>query len=173
MLTQVHTYNIFADYFQILITDAKLKEWIDTFTDEDIDRLLTVGREMITISTVRNMTVPFILEIHDQEPPKDFAEWQHVVEGSMNIPSGVLIVLSPTMAQADTEDISVIPGMYRLRSYARGLDTLSEDGLDGSDEYRAVLWPAPWQPLEVIKQFIHFYHSVHRQKSNDKSVSSG
>jgi len=164
MLIQAHHYNIFADYFQFSVQDAKTEEWIDTFTDEDIARLLTVGVEVITIMTIRNMTVPFTLEIHDQEPPRDFAEWQHIVEGSVTIPSGVLIVLSMGIARDDAEDIPVTQGTYRLRSYARGLDTLSEDGLDGEDEYRAVLWPAPWQPLNVIKQFLHFYHSVHRHK---------
>ena len=31
--------------------------------------------------------------------------------------------------------------MYRARIYYGGLNSLSEDGLEGDDHYRVVLWP--------------------------------
>ncbi|WP_313013585.1 hypothetical protein [Brevundimonas sp.] len=42
-------------------------------------------------------------------------------------------------------------GDYAARVSHGGLDTLSEDGLDGDDRYRIQLWPGPVRPVTVVK----------------------
>lgn len=51
----------------------------------------------------------------------------------------------------DAARVSLLPGSYRARIYYAHLDSLSEDGLDGNDEYRVVLWPAPPSGLKILK----------------------
>ncbi|MDW4736332.1 hypothetical protein NQ293_26040, partial [Escherichia coli] len=52
----------------------------------------------------------------------------------------------------DAARIDVAPGTYRVRVSYGGLDTLSEDGLEGDDRYRLQLWPAPPIAVRVVKQ---------------------
>ncbi len=47
--------------------------------------------------------------------------------------------------------IAVPAGDYAARVSHGGLDTLSEDGLDGDDRYRIQLWPGPVRPVTVVK----------------------
>lgn len=39
-----------------------------------------------------------------------------------------------------------------VRICYRNLKTISADGLEGSDHYRLFLWPAPQEPLTILKQ---------------------
>jgi hypothetical protein len=50
-------------------------------------------------------------------------------------------------------DHEVAPGTYAVRVLFSGLDTLSDDGLEGSDRYRIDLWPGSARELKVIKQW--------------------
>ena len=42
-------------------------------------------------------------------------------------------------------------GDYAARISHGGLNTLSEDGLDGDDRYRIQLWPGAVGPITVLK----------------------
>jgi hypothetical protein len=74
-----------------------------------------------------------------------------VAEASLELPSGNLEIHECTGGSID--QITVAPGSYRVRAYFGALSELSEDGLEGNDHYRLVLWPAPFKPVLVLKQF--------------------
>jgi hypothetical protein len=44
------------------------------------------------IQPERNMTVLVTVEIHDAEPPYDPADWDHIAEASVHLPTGQLQV---------------------------------------------------------------------------------
>ena len=52
----------------------------------------------------------------------------------------------------DAARIPVTPGMYVVRVYYGGLDTIRDLGLEGDDHYRVVLWPGPARPVTVLKR---------------------
>jgi len=52
----------------------------------------------------------------------------------------------------DAMRIPVPPAVYRVRVSYGGLDTLSDDGLEGDDHYRLQLWPATSIAISVLKQ---------------------
>ncbi|MGZ3664954.1 MAG: hypothetical protein ACXVCO_05795 [Ktedonobacterales bacterium] len=118
---------------------------------EALRRRLGVVPGVLCIFTERDMDVPLTIEIHTTppiEPQEDFAGWDHVVEASLELPSGIVEVagtggFDPEGLNPDEARIPVIPGTYRVRVYTGGLDTVSDDELDGEDQYRAVLWLAP------------------------------
>ncbi|MFA4914997.1 MAG: hypothetical protein WC590_15290, partial [Burkholderiaceae bacterium] len=56
---------------------------------------------------------------------------------------------------SSVDTLPVAPGTYRVRVYCGGFDTLSEDRLDGDDHYRVLLWPAPPDDVQVLKQYPH------------------
>ncbi|MDR6873426.1 hypothetical protein J2Y55_004450 [Bosea sp. BE125] len=143
---------IFADYFQFYIQDETANDDFGSlWTDEAVERLFAASVQSVGVGTVRNMTVPVVVSLHAQEPPADFGEWDMVNEGSFTVRSGSVAIAGCTDYLPDAPRLSVPPGSYRVRASYAGLDTVSEDGLEGDDFYRVQLWPAPTAPLAVVK----------------------
>jgi hypothetical protein len=74
------------------------------------------------------------------------------MECSIEIPSGKIVVAGCTDYFPDAARIPVKPGNYRARIYYGDLNSLSEDGLDGGDHYKIVLWPSDDMVVRVIKR---------------------
>jgi len=146
-------FNLFADYFQFYIQDEAVDgDLSDAWSDEAVDQLFAVGPGVVGIGTVRNMDVPVTVEILAAEKPVDLAEWDHVVECTLVTESANLVVAGCTDYFPDVARIAIAPGTYRLRACYAGLDTLSDDGLEGNDRYHLQLWPAPAIEPVVLKQ---------------------
>jgi hypothetical protein len=146
--------NLLADYFQFYVQDENVEgDLSDCWTKEAVNRLLAVTEGTIGVGTVRNMTVPVVIEVADVEP--DLAEsgdWDQVNECDLMVRSGRIVVAGCTDYFPDAARIEVIPGSYRARLYYGKLNSLSENGLEGDDHYRIVLWRAAAAPLKVLKQ---------------------
>ncbi|WP_265975712.1 hypothetical protein [Brucella intermedia] len=87
------------------------------------------------------MTVPIRVEWHDKRPAIDRDSYQHVVETHFDCPSGQLVLAGLTDYDPAAPRLSVKAGPLGVRASFSGLDTLSEDGLDGDDQYEVQLWP--------------------------------
>jgi hypothetical protein len=143
MPSEKHEFELFADYFQFYLQDEEADgDLSDAWTPQATDDLLAVADGVIGVGTVRNMDVPVILEIASSAPDDDSSAWDHIAECSIHVPTGRLVIAGCTDYFADAARIDVEPGWYRARVYYGGLDTLSDDGLDGDDRYRIALWPA-------------------------------
>lgn len=148
-------FSLFADYFQFYLQDeAASGDLSQSWDEEATGRLLAVAPGTIGVGTVRNSSVPVLLEIHDQEPNDDFRAWDHVVECSLDVSSGRAVIAGCTDYFPDAARIVVPPGHYRARVSYGALDTLSEseDGLNGDDRYRVQLWLAAPMAPRVVKQ---------------------
>lgn len=146
----LHRYEVFADYFQFYLRDAEVQADppID-YVEADLVLMVKAVPHLVVIQPVRNMSVPVEIELLDQAPERIADGWDQIVEASLDLPSGRLEVIECTTGSADTIDLP--PGTYRLRAHFGGLDTLSEDGLDGDDRYRIALWPAAAGPVELVQ----------------------
>ena len=146
-------YEIFADYHQFYLWDhdANPNSALD-YDDADIERRIKAAPFLVVVQPERNMSVPVELEVADHPPGGDYDDWDHVAEASLELPSGKLEIHECTGGSIDI--LSVPPGTYRVRAYFGGLDTLSEDRLDGDDHYRILLWPAPSADIAVLKQYV-------------------
>jgi hypothetical protein len=133
--------ELLADYFQIYVRDQGRPDLPATYSEEAISARLTVGPHAVVVHTARNMTVPFIVEWHDVRPQYETERYQHVVEASFNCPSGVLVLAGMTDYEPTAPKFSVTAGALGIRVNMSGLDTISEDGLDGRDRYLIQLWP--------------------------------
>jgi hypothetical protein len=148
-------FSLFADYFQFYLQDeAASGDLSQSWDEEATERLLAVAPGTIGVGTVRNNSVPVLLEIHDQEPNDDLRAWDHVVECSLDVSSGRVVIAGCTDYFPDAARIVVAPGHYRARVSYGALDTLSEseDGLNGDDRYRVQLWLAAPMAPRVVKQ---------------------
>lgn len=144
--------DIFADYFQFYLWDKVADPSVAVdWTDEDVSNRLKAAPNVAIVSPVRNMTVPVAVELLGGSPDYPLDEWDHVAECSLDLPSGVLELHECTGGSIAT--LRVSPGIYRVRAYYGGLDTLSENGLEGEDRYLVTLWRAPLADLNVLKQW--------------------
>lgn len=133
--------NLLADYFQIYLRDEAHPDLPDDYSDEAIARRLMAGPHAVILHTARNMTVPIRVEWHDQHPTLDLDAYQHVVEACFDCPSGQLVLAGLTDYDPAAPRLSVKAGPLGVRASVSGLDTLSEDGLEGDDRYVVQLWP--------------------------------
>jgi hypothetical protein len=148
----VRQYEIFADYHQFYLWDHGTSPAppID-YTDEDLTRRIKAAPFVVVIQPERNMNVQVRLDLRDTPPDGVLDDWDHIAEASLELPSGRLEVHECTGGSVDI--IELQPGTYRVRACFGGLGTLSEDRLDGEDHYRLILWPAPFAPVAVLKQY--------------------
>jgi hypothetical protein len=145
--------SLFADYFQFYIQDeGATGDMSDSWNEEATARLFAVAPGAIGIGTVRNVDVPVVVEIHDQEPAEDLSQWDYVIEAELNVPSGRIIAAGCTDYFPDAKRIEVAPGSYCARVSYGALDSVSEDGLTGDDRYRVQLWLGPPLPVRILKQ---------------------
>ncbi len=133
--------NLFADYFQIYLRDEDHPDLPDDYTNETIARHLMAGPHAIIVHTARNMFVPLCVEWHHQRPAPDLDTYQHVVEAGFDCPSGQLLLAGLTDSESTSPRLAVKAGPLGVRVNLSGLDTLSEDGLEGDDHYLVQLWP--------------------------------
>jgi hypothetical protein len=145
--------TLFADYHQFYIqdeaTDGNLS---DSWDDAATARLLAIAPGAIGIGTVRNAEVPVAVEIHEREPDADFVAWDQVIEAALTVVSGPLVIAGCTDYLPDAKRIALAPGSYRVRVSYGGLDTVSDNGLDGDDRYRVQLWRASAIDVRILKQ---------------------
>ena len=149
----MHTFNLFADYFQFYVQDEAIDgDLSNSWTDEAVTRLLAVAPGTVGVGTVRNMEVPVTLEVLASEPPLNVMAHDHIVEGSLSVAGKNLVIAGCTDYFPEAARIEIEPGDYRVRACFSGLESLSEDGLDGEDRYHLQLWPAPLAAVVVVKQ---------------------
>jgi len=147
---------IFADYFQIYLCDEAHPDLPDDYSEENMARRLMVGPYGIVMHTARNMEVPVRVAWTEQRPEADLDAFQHVVEAGFLCPTGRLILAGMTDEEATAPRLTVKAGAIGVRLSCSGLDTLSEDGLDGEDRYLVHLWPETGPGvLRVLKRAGH------------------
>lgn len=143
---------VFADYHQFYVWDPETsgRQAPEQWSNQDIANRAKVVPSAVVVSPVRNMTVPVEVGIWDSEPHVIFNAWQHVIEAPL-----------PTRGKIEIHEctggshacFAVEPGDYTVRALFRGLDTLSEDGMDGKDFYEIQIWKAPCTSLKIIRNW--------------------
>lgn len=146
-------FNLFADYFQFYFQDEHAEgDLSESWNREAVARMFALAPGAVGVGTVRNMDVPVEVEVHDGEPAEDFDSWDHVIECSLEVPSGKIVIAGSSDYFPDAARIAVDPGSYKARISYGALDALSDDELDGDDHYRVQLWRAPGIEPRVLKQ---------------------
>jgi hypothetical protein len=139
-----HRFEIFADYFQFYLQDDDMRfgDLSNAWTDKAVERLLAVGPHVIGVGTARNMTVPVVVRTCEARPHIGDAGFERVNECTIQIDTGHLVIAGCTDYFPDAARIELRPGTYNALIGYIGLDTLSEDGLEGDDSYHVFLWAA-------------------------------
>lgn len=138
-----HRFDLLADFHQFLLLDASgaFEDLHLRWSEEAVQEMFVQGDDYVAVGTARNMPVPVVVRVRDEAPDGVPLDVDRVREGRLPLPSGELIVTGVTDNELSGGRITVAPGDYDVRVLYRGLDTLSEDGLEGEDSYEVDLWP--------------------------------
>ena len=148
-----YEFQLFADYHQFYIQDEPADGNLsEAWTPDAVERLLAIAPGVIGIGTVRNTNVPVTIDVLDEEPVKEFDESDQVVECSISISSGIIVVAGCTDYFSDAARIRIQPGDYRVRANFSRLKSVLQDGLTGGDRYHLQIWRAPIADVAVLKQ---------------------
>jgi hypothetical protein len=153
-------FDIFADYFQIYLADETAVELLfDSidWSDQALSERVIAGEGFFAIAPARNMTVPLLLILASEAPDEKmsrqlFDEADHVVEGSLKLSSGNLLLWG---LNDDEHKFSLSIGVYGVQFYFNNLDSLRENGLEGDDLYKIIIFPGSEEaPYRVTKRFV-------------------
>jgi hypothetical protein len=144
--------TVFADYFQFYLWDPEADPKApEDWTDQNVSDRMRIGPSIVVVCPARNTKVPVTVEVFDSDPGIDLDAWDHVAEATLETRSGLVQVHECTGGPVG--EFRVQPGAYRLRACFAGLDSLSDNGLDGDDWYHVTLWPDSGRELVVLKRW--------------------
>ena len=144
--------EVFADYHQFYVWDAGMDPVApEDWSDRDVANRAKTAEHVLVVCPVRNMTVPVRISLYAKEPAFDLSLYDHVVRASVALPTGQLQVHECTGSEVLAWKVE--PGTYRVLALFAGLNTLSDDGLEGQDTYHVALWLGQPAPLQVVKEW--------------------
>ncbi|UUU44373.1 hypothetical protein [Streptomyces sp. NBC_00162] len=155
--------ELFADYFQIHVLDDDSEATEtgigDVWTEQAVLDGLGVAEHALAIGTAVNVTVDVTVGLLPGQPDDDSCDFDHVVEASLNLASGRLVVLGCTEYVPDAARFDMPAGWTRIRTSRRNLEAAAFPDLDCEDEpedmeeIRIQAWPAPHSQPHIIKRW--------------------
>lgn len=152
--------TLFADYHQVhLFDEGSSTDLGDAWAGRAVDDQLAVAGDAMAIGTVVNVDVSVKVEIRDQPPADDVADFDHVVEGSLQVSSGRLVVMGCTDFEPEAVRLPVPQGWVRVRVAKSNLAAAYEAGIDSDDDPATMeliaiqIWPAAAAPVVVLKRW--------------------
>jgi hypothetical protein len=123
----------------------------EDWTDEEVNHGLKEAGHFIAVAPPRDGLLCLRVEIHDSEPPLDLTAWDHAVEGSLEIESGVLELRE--WAGLRRWRFDVTPATYQVRALFGNLAILLVEDEPEADRYLLQVWPGRTSGVRVLKQF--------------------
>jgi hypothetical protein len=146
MLLESRTFELYAEQ-GFWVSDAPNSAAQSDYTDMVRTRLATSIHSLdILLCPAEgdaDVTLHVTVEVHDAPSPLDAGDWEHIVESSLHVSSGQLLVHSIE----ENEEFTVSPGWYRVRSYHAPF-AVGEAPLP----HRIEVWPAPQGEVVVLRE---------------------
>jgi hypothetical protein len=153
MVTQVRPY---AGYRQFYLSSDRRNPGIaepEFWTEEASRERLAVAPFTLAIGTDTYGEVPVDVEVLDSASQLSIDDWDHVVEASFEVTSGVIEVSGCPDSEMSAR-IEVEPGIYIVRVFCRGLSEAPDDsGTYSGDSYLIQLWRSEHRKRTVLKRF--------------------
>ena len=124
----------------------------DFWSDEASNRRLAVVDGILGVGTECYGPVKGeIIFLRSSPAVEDFAKYDHVVEGDLQIKSGILQIIDCPNGAVEFEK-KTRPGNYRIRIYSMNLDSVN--GADeGDDYYRIEVWEGVPEGVKLFKEY--------------------
>lgn len=95
-----------------------------------------------------------IVAVSSDVPSLDLSKWDNVVDTSLRVPSGTLVVDSWDRAEGKSVRIEVTPAVYRVRVMGSGFDEV--EATEEGDTYALQLWRESFAPPRSLKVWSGF-----------------
>jgi len=139
--------DFYTQYSQFYMTDG------DLWTDIAYYQRMAYDKGFLAVRTECYGPVKSLLEIKNVgSNVGKLEEYDHVVEGKIDIETGVLQVQDCPTSNV-VQEVELPSGLYSVRVYSKGLKTVEGD--EGDDFYHIVIWPAMDndKKVKVLKQY--------------------
>lgn len=151
---EIYPLEFYTQYSQFYLTNGADEDSdVDLWTETTSYQRMATDKGILAVGTECYGPVKAQLEIkNDASKIGNLDEYDHVVEGKIDIETGVLQVMDcPTSSVI--QEVELPPGLYSVRVYSKDLKTVEGDG--GDDFYRIVIWPAMNndKKVKVLKQY--------------------
>lgn len=148
--------NFTTDYGQFYISDKTPTESTGSenfWTDQAFADKLAVEKNILGISIANEEgKVKCLLEILDSKSlTNDFSNFDHVVEASIEIKSGVLQVIDCPSSEIEMET-KIENGEYRVRVYSINLESAYNENT--KDSYKVEMWKEGYAERIVLKRYL-------------------
>lgn len=152
---ETHRFQVFADYFQVIVMDEASDDDFASLWDRENSeiQMLAIGKSTIGIGTLRNADVYVDIHIDTHEPSYSVNEFDHLVEASIHLPSGDLAIMGGAETLSAARRIKIAPGSYRLLYAVRGIETIQSEYEPADDIYSLFLWPATQRETTLVKHW--------------------
>jgi hypothetical protein len=149
-----HKLSFDTSYHQFYIGDKdspKKTEEDDFWTEEATNSRLAIGDGILGVGLECYGSFKGELVLLDNKKDNiDYNQYDHIVEGGVNVKSGILQVLDCPNSNLELE-VKVNPGQYRVRIYSLNLDSVIDDS--GDDYYKIEVWQDINMERIVLKQY--------------------
>ena len=147
------TLDFYTSHHQFYIADKTSPFRTDSaefWTKQANEDKLAIEEGLLGIGTECFGPVKGDLQVLNSIPEEeDFSSYDHVVEGSLSLASGILQIFG-CFDDEPTIELKLPPVTYRVRIYSSNL--ASVDGDAGDDYYRVRLWPDNYLQRCVLKR---------------------
>lgn len=147
--------SFYTEYRQFYVSDKNPSGTTtsDNFwTEEASTRRLAVEDGILGVGTECYGPVKGEIELLNSSPSEDnFDSYDHVVEGDLQVKSGVLQIISCPTSTVEFET-TVKPGNYRVRIYSMNLDSVNGED-EGEDYYRIEVWQESPKGVKLYKEY--------------------
>lgn len=155
--TMKHKLNFITSYQQFYLADKSHQgnTGSDKFwTDESHNDRLAIEKGILGIGTESYGTIKGELVILDKANDDiDYSLYDHIVEGGLEVKSGVLQVLDCPNNSLELE-MNVNPGNYRVRIYSSNLSSVVDEDEEGDDTYKIEVWQDDNMERKVLKRYV-------------------
>jgi hypothetical protein len=152
-IMEQHKLSFFTEYYQFYILDSETKASTDApdfWNDEAGQRKLAIGEGLLGVTVAKYAEIKVEVRVLSAEPTED-AEADHIVETSLNLPSGLLQVKDCTSYDTVLE-LNLEKETYRIRISSFKLWTVKGD--EGDDYYVVEIWKAGFAETVILKEYI-------------------
>ena len=153
-MQEKHQLKFFTEYYQfyLLDKDSEARTDRDNFwTPQASADRMAVETGLLGISVGKYAEIEVEINIWEsQNNERNFDEFEHIVEASIDIPSGVFIVKNCTGFEVQLE-LKLVPQTYAVRCYSANLSSIENDV--GDDYYVIDIWSSAKIERKVLKRF--------------------